>query len=118
MCKRSAPRFTPLCTDALSIRGLWTLGSIPSPEEYTALLRPAGFTVGYIELIPRPTELPGDILAWLEIFAQPFIRAVREAERASFLQEISDELETHLRDAQGHWIADYVRLRFLAKKLD
>jgi trans-aconitate methyltransferase len=41
----------------------------PSPEEYSELLLRAGFIVNYIELIPRPTKLPGDILGWLEIFA-------------------------------------------------
>ena len=43
----------------------------PSPEEYSQLLSGNGFTVTYIELIPRPTKLPGDIHEWLEIFAQP-----------------------------------------------
>lgn len=46
----------------------------PSPGEYSALLRRCGFAVDYIELMPRPTELPGDILNWLQIFAQPFTR--------------------------------------------
>ena len=106
----------------LQRRGIdpWSLDPwfYPSPEEYSELLKQAGFAVGYIELIPRPTQLPGDIIAWLEIFAQPFTQAVREAERGTFLQEIRAELETQLRDAQGNWIADYVRLRFQAKKLD
>ena len=96
----------------------WTLDPwfYPSPEEYSDLLRHAGFTIQYIELIPRPTPLPGDIIAWLEIFAQPFTEAVREPERERFLQEVRAQLETQLRDAQGNWIADYVRLRFQAKK--
>lgn len=96
----------------------WTLDPwfYPSPDEYSDLLRHAGFTIQYIELIPRPTQLPGDIIAWLEIFAQPFTQAVREVERKGFLQEVRAQLETQLRDAQGNWIADYVRLRFQAKK--
>ena len=58
----------------------WTLDPwfYPSPEEYSDLLRHAGFTIQYIELIPRPTQLPGDIIAWLEIFAQPFTEAVAQ----------------------------------------
>ncbi|MGH7873788.1 MAG: class I SAM-dependent methyltransferase [Candidatus Binatia bacterium] len=90
----------------------------PAPEEYTTLLSQAGFIVCSIELILRPTQLPGDIVAWLEIFAQPFTSAVGAADRATFLQEINGELEAELRDAQGHWVADYVRLRFAARKLD
>jgi trans-aconitate methyltransferase len=88
----------------------------PSPEEYSKLLSRAGFSVNYIELIPRPTELPGDILDWLEIFAQPFTQAVPEPERGSFLKEVRNELATCLRDGAGNWFADYVRLRFKATR--
>ena len=88
----------------------------PSPEEYSKLLSRAGFIVNYIELIPRPTKLPGDILDWLEIFAQPFTQAVPEPERGSFLKEVRNELATGLRDGAGNWFADYVRLRFKATK--
>jgi trans-aconitate methyltransferase len=88
----------------------------PSPEEYSELLSKAGFIVTYIELIPRPTKLPGDILDWLEIFAQPFTQALAELKRGSFLKEVKNELATCLRDGAGNWIADYVRLRFKATK--
>ena len=88
----------------------------PSPEEYSELLSRAGFIVKYIGLIPRPTKLPGDILDWLEIFAQPFTQAVPEPERGSFLREVRNELATCLRDGAGNWFADYVRLRFKATK--
>jgi trans-aconitate methyltransferase len=88
----------------------------PSPQEYSRLLSKAGFTVAYIELIPRPTKLPGDILAWLEIFAQPFTKAVCESDRVGFLEEIRSELATRLQDSAGNWFADYVRLRFKATK--
>src|SRR6266536_238499 len=83
----------------------------PSSEEYSKLLSRTGFIVNYIELIPRPTKLPGDILDWLEIFAQPFTQAVAEPDRARFLQEVRDKLATYLRDGAGNWFADYVRLR-------
>ena len=88
----------------------------PSPEEYSALLSKAGFIVTYIELIPRPTKLPGDILGWLEVFAQPFTQTVAEPDRARFLQEVRNKLSTRLRDGAGNWFADYVRLRFHATK--
>ena len=80
-----------------------------SPKEYSALLNRYGFTVSYIELIPRPTKLPGDILAWLEVFAQPFSKAVTESERALFLAEVRHELEPALYKTDGSWHADYVR---------
>ncbi len=88
----------------------------PSPEQYSDLLRRAGFTVESIESILRPTPLPGDIFAWLEIFAQPFTRSVAERDRQNFLNEVRTTLEPKLRDASGTWIADYVRLRFCAIK--
>ena len=87
----------------------------PSVEEYSKLLSSAGFMLEYIELIPRPTKLPGDILGWLEVFAQPFTKSVAEADRPRFLAEIRGELATSLRDAEGNWFADYVRLRFKAR---
>jgi trans-aconitate methyltransferase len=86
----------------------------PSPEEYSELLTRFGFTVDYIELIPRPTKLPGDILSWLEVFAQPFTNPVSSSEKTKFLDEVRDELEPALRKADGSWYADYVRLRFKA----
>jgi trans-aconitate methyltransferase len=88
----------------------------PSPEEYSGLLTQFGFTPDYIELIPRPTKLPGDILAWLEVFAQPFTNAVTSTEKSGFLDEVRDVLEPALRKADGSWYADYVRLRFKAMK--
>ncbi|MBM4261049.1 MAG: class I SAM-dependent methyltransferase [Deltaproteobacteria bacterium] len=86
----------------------------PAPQEYTALLNRHGFAVDYIELIPRPTKLPGDILGWLEVFAQPFTKSVAASQRQSYLAEVKNALEVELCDAQGIWTADYVRLRFKA----
>jgi trans-aconitate methyltransferase len=96
----------------------WTVDPwyYPSPEEYQALLIQHGFTVDYIELIPRPTKLPGDISGWLEVFAQPFSKAVSESVRADFLAEVRRDLEPNLRKADGTWYADYVRLRFKATR--
>jgi trans-aconitate methyltransferase len=85
----------------------------PSPEEYSQLLSGNGFTVTYIELIPQPTKLPGDIHEWLKIFAQPFTQAVAGPERIPFLKEVRTELAS-LCDDDGNWFADYVRLRVKA----
>jgi len=89
----------------------------PSAEAYARLLSRAGFTVDYIELIPRPTKLPGDIQGWLEVFAQPFTKSVPEPKRPRFLEEIRSNLSSVLRDEEGNWFADYVRLRFKARKI-
>jgi trans-aconitate methyltransferase len=103
---------------ALRKRGIdpWSIDPwyYPSPEEYTQLLNRFGFTVDYIELIPRPTRLPGDILGWLEVFAQPFTKSVVQSERGQFLGEVRDELQATLQQTDGTWFADYIRLRFKA----
>jgi trans-aconitate methyltransferase len=88
----------------------------PSLEDYATLLKKHGFTVDYIELLPRPTQLPGDILDWLEIFAQPFTQALAESQRERFLDEIKETLRPSLQNPDGTWRADYVRLRFRAIK--
>ena len=88
----------------------------PSPDEYSTLLADSGFSVETIELIPRPTKLPGDVVAWLEVFAQPFTKSIPEREQGQFLDEIRSEVAPKLQNPDGTWSADYVRLRFLARK--
>lgn len=88
----------------------------PTPGDYAARLERAGFRVDSIALIPRPTPLPGDIIDWLETFAQSFFQGLSGPERQEYLQEVRAVLEPQLRDSGGTWIADYVRLRFAATK--
>jgi len=83
---------------------------------YRARLEARGFEVPYIALIPRPTPLPGDIAGWLETFTESFTAALPPAERPAFLAEVREALRPQLCDAAGNWTADYVRLRFAAKK--
>lgn len=88
----------------------------PHPEEYRQLLEARGFEVNTIELIPRPTLLPGDVRGWLETFAQPYTSALEADNRQSFVSELVKTLSKILCDANGQWRADYVRLRFSAGK--
>ena len=103
---------------ALSSRGMVVASPwfFPRPDEYRALLEENGFEVKSIDLIPRPTLLPGDVGGWLETFAQPYIFTLPVADRLSFISEIVEALRNLLCDANGNWSADYVRLRFYAKK--
>ena len=75
-----------------------------------------GFSVEYVALIPRLTQLPGDIIGWLSVFAQTFTAALPQDQRATFIDEVQTALRPQLCDAQGRWWADYVRLRFKAIK--
>jgi trans-aconitate methyltransferase len=88
----------------------------PGPQQYRKLLEANGFEVRTIDLIPRPTLLPGDVGAWLETFAQSFIAAVPAPDRQGFIAEVVQALRAPLCDAKGDWYADYVRLRFSAVK--
>jgi trans-aconitate methyltransferase len=105
---------------ALDRRGLDGRAAVPwyfpTPDEYRALLEARGFKVATIELIPRPTPLPGDIVGWLETFAENFTRRVTPAERPALLDEVAAALRPTLCDGEGCWTADYVRLRFAAVK--
>ncbi len=106
--------------DALRRRGIdpWTVDPwyYAAPQEYAKLLAAHGFAVVCIDLIPRPTQLPGDILGWLDVFAQPFIRAVAASQRKEFLDQMREVLQPSLQNPDGTWYADYVRLRFKAIK--
>jgi trans-aconitate methyltransferase len=86
----------------------------PTPECYGRRLEAAGFRVDTIILVPRPTPLPTGMAGWLATFANPFLAALPEAERAAALEETVALLRPALCDDEGRWTADYVRLRFAA----
>jgi trans-aconitate methyltransferase len=88
----------------------------PSPEDYRVRLERRGFRVRTIGLIERPTPLPGSLAGWLETFAESFTQRLPETERVAYIDEIEALLAPKLRNAQGQWSADYVRLRFAADK--
>jgi trans-aconitate methyltransferase len=84
----------------------------PSPKVYRRLLEAAGFTVQSIDLIPRPTPLPNGMDSWLNTFRNGVLDQLAPADRATVLTQTVALLEPVLRDADGNWAADYVRLRF------
>lgn len=88
----------------------------PTAAEYGDRLRKRGFTVESIVVFPRPTPLPGDVRAWLETFAENFLKDVPPGERGAFLAEVQEDLRVDLCDREGKWSADYTRLRFRAVK--
>ena len=106
--------------DALERRGIDPKSRFPwyfpTPLAYRRRLAARGFEVRTMTLVERPTNLPGDIVGWLETFAAPFLDAVAEDARPGLLSEVRDALEPTLYRAGTGWVADYVRLRFLAVK--
>lgn len=88
----------------------------PTPEAYTRRLERAGFTVEQMKLIPRPTPLePDGMTGWLRTFRRGVLEQLPETLREPVVQETTDLLARALRDEDGNWVADYVRLRFVAR---
>jgi len=86
----------------------------PTADDYRARLESRGFTVRAIQRFPRPTPLPGDVVHWLELFAQPFLNAVSASDRSRLLNDVRAQLAPRIQNADGVWVVDYVRLRFAA----
>lgn len=80
--------------------------------ETSERLTRAGFAIVSCDLISRPTPLASGMAAWLETFRHGFFGAGGEG----MIGEVVDLLRPQLCDRAGNWIADYVRLRFLATK--
>jgi trans-aconitate methyltransferase len=87
----------------------------PTPEVYASRLAAHGFSVEEIQLIPRPTPLHSGMRDWLTTFRRGVLEAVPAAQRSAVLEETVALLEPALRDEQGNWTGDYVRLRFAAR---
>ena len=89
----------------------------PTPEHYTGMLQSAGFIVEYIALIPRPTPLPASgMRGWLETFRKGLLDKIPQHQREQAIEAMVALLKPVLQTETGGWIADYVRLRFLARK--
>jgi trans-aconitate methyltransferase len=88
----------------------------PSPALYRRLLEEANFTVHSIDLIPRPTPLPNGMKSWLNTFRNGVLDHLNPTDRAIALARTVALLEPILRDSDGYWTADYVRLRFHATR--
>jgi trans-aconitate methyltransferase len=84
--------------------------------EYRSRLENQGFLVEEITLIPRPTPLSSGMAAWLETFRSSVLELLPQEDRGSAIEQIVSLLKPVLCDREGHWTADYVRLRFLARR--
>ncbi len=87
----------------------------PTPHAYSRRLVSHGFHVERIELIPRPTPLPeSGMTGWLRTFRRGVLDGLPKAIRETVVEETAALLAPALRDDEGKWTADYVRLRFIA----
>lgn len=83
----------------------------PTAESYAARLQSHGLAIRRIVLRPRPTPLPTGIEGWLETFRRPLFDALPDTVRQEALHRAVSLLAPSLRDEEGRWTADYVRLR-------
>jgi SAM-dependent methyltransferase len=88
----------------------------PTAQEYGERLARAGFDVRYIEVMARPTRLPGDISGFLATFAGNFTAILPAEDREAFIEDVRARLRPLLCADDGTWTADYTRLRFEAHK--
>ena len=88
----------------------------PTPDAYTRRLERHGFRVEQMTLIPRPTPLPeSGMKGWLGTFRRGVLDGLPTAKREAVVSETIALLTSALRDEDGNWTADYVRLRFVAR---
>jgi trans-aconitate methyltransferase len=87
-----------------------------APAEYRARLENQGFRVEEITLTPRPTSLSSGMAAWLQTFRSSVLDLLPNEKRTIAIEHIVALLKPVLCDREGHWTADYVRLRFRARR--
>lgn len=88
----------------------------PTVDGYSHRLERHGFKVERIALIPRPTPLAeGGMSGWIRTFRRGVLDTLPEAMRETVVEEAVALLRPVLRDEEGNWTADYVRLRFIAR---
>ncbi len=88
----------------------------PAPDAYRRRLERNGFTIERMEHFPRPTPLgDGEMAGWLRTFRRGVLDTLPKDIRDTVVNETCALLEPALRDEDGKWVADYVRLRFIAR---
>jgi SAM-dependent methyltransferase len=89
-----------------------------SPDEFRLVYEAAGFAGVEAWLIDRPTPLPSGAAAWYRTFRAGFLDSahVPESEIDAVAAEAEERAAPALRQPDGRWIADYVRLRFTMRK--
>jgi len=88
----------------------------PELGEFSKILDNQGFKVSYIARVDRPTPLKNGFRCWLEVFANSHTEGFSEEEKNLFFLEVEDYCRPLLYTEKNGWVADYVRLRFLAVK--
>ena len=90
----------------------------PGVEEFTRLYCVAGFGEIRAELLERATPVPAGIAAWVTTFRAGLldVAMVPEWERDDVAAAVEARVAPALRQADGTFCADYVRLRFAMRR--
>ena len=88
------------------------------PADFEAIYRAAGFTAIAAQLVVRPTQLPAGITGWIKTFRSGLldVAGVPAEEREDIAAAAERRLSPELRQPDGTFVADYVRLRFKMHK--
>ena len=87
--------------------------------EFTAVLEAQGLETTQAVLFDRPTDLEGPegLRNWVRMFGQHWLSEVEDRQQEeAFLSAIEDHARAAL-FREGTWLADYRRLRVLARKV-
>jgi SAM-dependent methyltransferase len=88
----------------------------PTPEAYTRRIEKNGFSLEKMIHFPRPTPLgESGMEGWLRTFCRGALAELPNNLREAVIEETCALLAPALRDEDGKWTADYVRLRFIAR---
>ncbi len=90
----------------------------PSLADFTETYAAAGFVDIGARLIPRPTPLPTGGAVWVRTFRSGLFDAdcIAADEQTEIAEAVQRRTEAQLRQKNGSWVADYVRLRFSMRK--
>lgn len=87
----------------------------PTIGQYAPMLEKAGFRVEFAALFDRPTVQEGEngLENWIRMFVKEPFRGIPDARKQEIIRQAVERLRTVLYQ-DGHWIVDYVRIRFRA----
>jgi SAM-dependent methyltransferase len=92
----------------------------PTPAEQAMRLEQVGFTVRRLEYVDRPTQLvdcPDGAADWWRMFGPSVLEQIPAERVEELLAMVNEIARPELLDDSGVWVADYVRLRFVAEVL-
>jgi len=90
----------------------------PSIGMYASLLEKHDFDVNFVNLFERPTVLEGEdgLASWITMFGGPFFVGMTTEQIQEIIRVVQEVVRPKLYKG-GTWIADYRRIRVIAKKI-